>query len=71
MTDPTQSTDRIMRVKEVMTRSGLKRTALYSKVRDNQFPKPLKLGARAVGWRESDVLAWIDSLIPAEGTHAE
>jgi len=71
MTNPTQTTYRIMSPKEVMTLTSLKRTALYTKVRDNQFPKPLKLGARAVGWRESDVLAWIDSLMPAEGTHVE
>jgi predicted DNA-binding transcriptional regulator AlpA len=26
------------------------------------FPKPVKLGAKAVAWRLSDILDWIDSL---------
>jgi hypothetical protein len=27
---------------------------------DPSFPRPLKLGASAVGWRELDVEAWLD-----------
>ena len=26
----------------------------------NQFPRRLKLGLRRVGWRQSEVLRWID-----------
>jgi prophage regulatory protein len=25
------------------------------------FPRPVRLGVRAVGWRESDIVAWLAS----------
>ena len=28
---------------------------------DPEFPKPVKLGQRAVGWRESDLVAWMNT----------
>ena len=28
---------------------------------DPDFPKPIRLGKRAVGWRESEVIAWLES----------
>jgi len=62
-------TNRILRVRDVMAMTGLKRTTLYLKVRESQFPKPVQLGARAVGWREAEVRGWVDSLEPVKGGH--
>ncbi len=31
---------------------------LYQLISENKFPKPIRLGARAVGWLESDILEW-------------
>jgi prophage regulatory protein len=28
---------------------------------EGTFPKPVKLGKRAVGWRASDIAAWLES----------
>ena len=28
---------------------------------EGKFPKPVKLGARAVGWVESEVTTWLES----------
>jgi len=28
---------------------------------DGAFPRPVKLGKRAVGWRASDITAWLES----------
>jgi prophage regulatory protein len=50
--------DRIIRVPEVMEMLGMKKTAIYDRIKDGTFPKPIKLG-RMSGWRRSDVLAWI------------
>lgn len=58
---------RILRIKQVLDMTGLRRTALYEKMHANEFPKSVKLGARAVGWREGDVLSWIDGLEPSRG----
>lgn len=56
--------ERLIRRREVERRSGLKKTAIYDAVRAGTFPPPVKLGPRASAWRETDVLAWIDSRQP-------
>ncbi|MCZ4354847.1 AlpA family phage regulatory protein [Roseovarius aestuarii] len=40
---------------------GLSRSTLYAMMAEGAFPKPIKLGKRAVGWREADIAAWLDS----------
>lgn len=37
----------------------LGRTAFLKLVRDGKFPRPVRIGDRAVAWRAADVLAWI------------
>lgn len=54
----------ILRLPEVMARCGLARTSIYRRVAAGTFPPPVALGPRAVGWREADVLAWLDALAP-------
>ena len=39
----------------VERRTGLKRSAIYSMMKQRRFPMPLRVGARAVRWRESDI----------------
>lgn len=57
----------IVRIAEVMAQTGLPRSSLYAQVKQGQFPKPLKLGTRSVGWLAEDVDAWIASR-PAGGS---
>ena len=33
---------------------------LYKKIREGTFPKSIKLGPRAVAWKESEVQVWMD-----------
>ncbi|MYK69064.1 MAG: AlpA family transcriptional regulator [Gammaproteobacteria bacterium] len=54
-------TDRILRPREVCRAIGLSRTTLWRRVRDGQFPKPLRQGPNAVGWRASAIDEWLDS----------
>jgi prophage regulatory protein len=56
-TDPRMPT--ILRRPQVERRTGLSRSTLYLYIQDGHFPRPLRLGPRAVGWLESDVSAWI------------
>lgn len=51
----------VLRLKEVMARVGMGRSWIYEAVTDGAFPPPVKLGSRAVGWRERDVEDWISS----------
>ncbi|MDR2709945.1 MAG: AlpA family transcriptional regulator, partial [Burkholderiales bacterium] len=49
----------ILRRRQVEDRTGLARSTLYGVIKEGKFPPPVKLGARAVGWLEGDVNAWI------------
>jgi prophage regulatory protein len=53
----------ILRRDAVERMTGLPRSTLYAKVAAGEFPKPVKLGARAVGWFEQDVADWQAALI--------
>lgn len=54
---------RILRFPEVVNRTGLSRSSVYGRIRAGEFPTPVALGSgRAVGFLESDVQSWIDSL---------
>ncbi len=50
----------ILRRPEVESRTGLSRSTLYTMMAEGNFPRPVKLGARAVGWAESEIAAWLD-----------
>ncbi|EMO7928163.1 AlpA family transcriptional regulator [Pseudomonas aeruginosa] len=50
---------RIIRLKEVMDLTGLARSTVYKYIAANEFPVPLSLGDRCVGWLESEIHDWI------------
>ncbi|MFM0319754.1 AlpA family phage regulatory protein [Paraburkholderia nemoris] len=43
-------------------RVGLSKSEIYRRIQAGQFAKSISLGPRAVGWLESDIDAWIESL---------
>lgn len=53
--------DKIHRLLSTLDITGLCRTSLYNQLKAGQFPEPVRIGARAVGWRESDLMAWVES----------
>ena len=55
-------TDRVIRPKELrQLLGGVSKSTLWRWVAKEQFPRPMKLGERAVGWRQSTIDAWLDS----------
>ena len=54
---------RVIRMPEVLRRIGVSRSDVYSKIRAGDFPRQIKLGARAVGFLESDIEAYLQTLI--------
>jgi prophage regulatory protein len=56
---------KFLRRPEVEHRTGLGRSTLYAKMADGSFPKPVKLGKRAVGWPEDRIQAWMDACLEA------
>jgi prophage regulatory protein len=59
---PAESPDTILRRPEVERRTGLSRSGIYARISEGRFPAPVALGARAVGWRLSDLNAWLSGL---------
>jgi prophage regulatory protein len=57
---------RVLRRPSVQDMTGLGRSTLYEMMARGDFPKPVRIGARAVGWRESDIVAWLDSRKPSD-----
>jgi prophage regulatory protein len=55
----------VSRCKQVMQKTGLPRSTLNLKISRGEFPAPISLGARAVGWLDSEVEAWIQARIAA------
>lgn len=64
-TDPAVSSDRLIRLPEVMRKVGLKRTAIYERMKRGCFPKSRSLGRRCTVWLETEVDEWIRSVIDA------
>ena len=54
---------RIIRLNEVINRTGLGKTSLYKFIKAKTFPKPIALGERAVGWVEAEVDQWITARV--------
>jgi len=51
----------IIRLPEVCKRTGLGRSSIYALVKQQCFPRPIPLSARAVGWVASEIEAWLQS----------
>ena len=56
-----EDTDKLLRLEAVISLIGMKRSWILQKVKDGKFPKPLRLSPRAVAWRQSDVMEWINA----------
>ncbi len=52
---------RLLTVREVSEMTGLSRSTIYSMVAAGDFPKPVRIGARAVRWHENEVRTFITS----------
>jgi prophage regulatory protein len=62
----------IIRRKQVEARTGLSRSSIYARLRRNPkrpgdydptFPKPVSVGAKAVGWIEAEIDAWLTAQV--------
>ena len=58
-------THTILRLLAVKARTGLSRSTIYLRISQGTFPKPVSLGARAVGWVEAEVQEWVQRQIEA------
>ena len=52
---------RFIRRPAVEDQTGLSRSTIYMLMQNGQFPKPVRIGGRAVAWPEADVEAWLNA----------
>ncbi|WP_172557104.1 AlpA family transcriptional regulator [Vibrio fluvialis] len=50
---------RFLKLKEVMEKTALSRSAIYRKMSDGEFTQSVSLGDRAVAWVESEIDDWM------------
>lgn len=48
----------LLRRPEVERRTGLSRTTIYRLMDEGQFPRPRRIGLRAVAWLQHEIDAW-------------
>lgn len=52
--------ERILRLSDVLYRTGLSRTTLYRKIAEGTFPHQVRISQKGSGWRASAVETWMD-----------
>lgn len=53
--------DRLVRIKEINECFAIPVSTIWYWVNKGNFPKPIKMGARFIAWRESELNAWLDA----------
>lgn len=56
-------TDRLMRMPDVINMTGLPRSTIYLKMKNNEFPQQVQISSRSVAWIESEIQAWINTSV--------
>jgi len=51
--------ERHLRRPAVEAATGLSRSSIYAMMDADEFPRPIRIGRRAVAWPESTILAWL------------
>jgi prophage regulatory protein len=54
---------RLIALAEVIDRTSLSRTSLWRKVKNGEFPPPVRISAGRKAWLEDSVNAWIDARV--------
>lgn len=62
---PGQVADFLIPRKTVEKLSGLSRATIYRLMKAGKFPRPLSIGTGSVRWKQSDIVAWQQSLSPS------
>ncbi|WP_338243194.1 helix-turn-helix transcriptional regulator [Aurantiacibacter hainanensis] len=53
------NTERIIRLKTVLDRTGLSSSTVYRKIAEGTFPSQVKISIHGAGWHESAINRWI------------
>ena len=59
--------DRLLRRRQVEEITGMSRSAIYKRMQEGDFPRPVRIGPTAVRWKASEIAAWVESRPVAKG----
>lgn len=62
---------RLIRLPEVERLCGLRRSAIYTRIRAGHFPKQVSIGKNSTAWIEAEVQDWINNQIRASRDEGE
>lgn len=51
----------LLRLPAILQRTKISRSQIYFLMKQGDFPKPIRVGKRAVRWRITDIENWIES----------
>ena len=51
---------RFMRLAEVLEMTGMGKTFIYARMKEETFPQQFQLGSRTVVWSEQEVIIWME-----------
>ncbi|MET1281186.1 helix-turn-helix transcriptional regulator [Vibrio navarrensis] len=51
---------KFLRLKDVMEKTGLSKSAIYNKIKEGEFPASVPIGSRTVAWIDSDINDWLE-----------
>jgi prophage regulatory protein len=49
-----------------MALTGLSRSSIYLRISNKEFPKPIKIGRRAIGWPEDVLIGWQRNMLDGQ-----
>lgn len=58
-------TPKFLRMPMVVRMTGLGRSTIYRLIAEKKFPGPVRVGDRAVAWRQSDLDVWSEARQPS------
>jgi prophage regulatory protein len=53
------SKNNILRLKQVVSKTGLSKSTIYALLGEGKFPSRIQLSARSIGFLESEIDSWI------------
>ena len=62
---------RLLRRPEVEKLTGKTRAGIYEDMAAGRFPKPVRMGPRAVAWLESEIGEWLESRVAERDTQTQ
>ncbi len=60
--------EKLLRIEDVMQKTGLSKTSIYDRAKAGTFPRQVRFSRRFAAWTESSVNAWIaEAIAKAQG----